>query len=258
VAPVIDVDGSRLAFERFTPDGEPDGRNPVVLLHEGLGSVSAWGRFPAELAAATGRRVLAYDRRGYGRSSPWPGPWSASFLLDEAVVLGRVLVGLGVRRPVLVGHSDGASIALAYPARRPPGGPEPVGIVSLSAHVLVEAVSVDSIRSLRGPGRDELVSRLGRHQDRPDEVFEAWSEVWTSDRFRSWTLEAELGAITCPVLAVQGAEDRFGSRLQLDRLVAGLAGPHQEHELAGVDHWPHREAPRQVLDLIADFCRLLP
>ena len=235
------------------------GADPVVLLHEGLGSVSAWGTFPAGLARATGRPVLAYDRPGYGRSCSRPGPWPATFLDDEAAfVLNEVLVQLEVDRPILVGHSDGASIALAYAAQRSAAAPEPAAVVSLSAHVVVEPVTVDAISVLRGPGRDDLVARLARHHDFPADVFDAWTEVWTSDRFRTWTLEGRLEAVTCPVLAVQGAEDRYGTPLQLDLLAAGVAGPVDVHELSGVDHWPHREATDQVLDLIGAFCRRLP
>lgn len=254
MAQVVEVGGCRLNVERVRA-GPPDAAT-VVLLHEGLGSVSAWGSFPAALAAATQREVVVYDRRGYGSSGPWPGPWPASFLQDEAAdVLAPLLVQLRIERPLLVGHSDGASIALAYPAVRPSDAPEPVAIVSLSAHVLVEDVSVASIAALRGSGREGLVERLERHHDRAEEVFEAWSEVWTSDRFRSWTLDEELASLRCPVVAVQGAEDRFGTRLQLDRLAAAVPGPLEVHELAGVDHWPHRDADELVLALASDLRR---
>lgn len=253
---MVTVAGCSLNVVRV--EGPSPGADPIVLLHEGLGSVSTWGSFPRALAEATGRPVLAYDRPGYGRSGPKPGPWPPSFLDDEAAVLGALLVRLDIEDPVLVGHSDGASIALAYAAAAAGTGPEPVGVVSLSAHVVVEAITVDAISALRGPGRDDLVSRLARHHDRPEALFEAWTEVWTSDRFRSWSLEGRLPAVTCPVLAVQGAQDRYGTRLQLDLLVGGVRGRAEGHELAGVDHWPHREAAEQVLELTSGFCRRLP
>ena len=251
---VLEVGGCRLNVERI--GAGPPGAATIVLLHEGLGSIRAWGSFPAALAAATQREVVVYDRRGYGSSGPWPGPWPARFLQDEAAdVLAPLLVQLQIERPLLVGHSDGASIALAYPAVRPPEAPQPVAIVSLSAHVLVEDVSVASITALRGAGRDALVARLGRHHDRADEVFEAWSEVWTSDRFRGWTLDDELASVRCPVVAVQGAEDRFGTRLQLERLAVTVVGPVEVHELDGVDHWPHRDATEVVLALVTELRR---
>lgn len=230
--------------------GEHDDRAPIVVLHEGLGSVSAWGGFPQRLAATTGRAVLAYDRAGYGRSGPRPGPWPASFLHDEAVALAELLVQHEVRRPILFGHSDGASIALLYPACGvPSGGPPPSGIVSLSAHVMVEPVCVEAIERLRRVAGDGLLRALSRHHRDAAATFEAWSEVWVSDRFRPWAIDDELAAVECPVVAVQGAEDGFGTPAQLDRLAAAVRGPVETVLVPGVDHWPHREAAAEVLAL---------
>lgn len=230
--------------------GERDGRATIVLLHEGLGSVSSWGGFPARLAEATGRAVFAYDRLGYGRSGPHGPPWPASFLHDEAEALADVIVGEGIEQPILVGHSDGASIALLYPSCGVPrGGPDPVGIVSLSAHVMVEPICVDAIEGLRRTAHDGLVRALERHHADAAAVFEAWSEVWVSERFRSWAIDDELTAVRCPVVAVQGADDGFGTVAQLDRLVAAVGGPVEAVLVPGVDHWPHREASDEVLRL---------
>jgi pimeloyl-ACP methyl ester carboxylesterase len=229
--------------------------DPIVLLHEGLGSVSAWGPFPAALAAATGRRVLAYDRRGYGRSEPHPGPWPARYLHDEAARLPLLLAEEGVGDGlVLVGHSDGASIALLYPSQAPPGSPRPAGIVSLSAHVLVEEVGVVGIAETTRTYHELLRHRLARHHDDADATFAAWSEVWLSDRFRPWTLDDDLRSVTCPVLALQGTDDRYGTDLQLVRIAAAVSAPVECHELAGADHWPHRGAADAVLRLTAQFC----
>jgi pimeloyl-ACP methyl ester carboxylesterase len=232
-------------------------RVPIVLLHEGLGSVSAWGRFPAALAATTGRPVLAYDRDGYGRSGPRPGPWPADFMHRDARRLAALLAGEGIERTILAGHSDGATVALLYPSQAGPGAPAVAGIVSLSAHVLVEEAGVEAIEVLRRTYASRLRPRLARHHRDADAVFAAWSEVWVSERFRPWTIDAELGAVRCPVLAIQGDTDTYGTRQQLDRLEAGVAGKIDVHELAGVDHWPHREATGQVLDLITTFCHQL-
>jgi pimeloyl-ACP methyl ester carboxylesterase len=232
-----------------------------VLLHEGLGSVSSWRDFPQELAGATGRPVLAYDRPGYGRSGPRPGPWPADFLHRGAVELAGLLGEEALDRAVLVGHSDGASLALLYPSQAPPGSTAVLGTVSLSAHVFIEPVNVESIHELQrryAADVDELRTRLTRHHDRADELFDAWSEVWVSDRFRPFDIEAELAAVSCPVLAVQGGADSYGTRLQLDRVAAAVSGPVEVHELPGVDHWPHREATGDVLALIDGFCRRLP
>lgn len=241
----------------FEPNPAPPvaGGAALVLLHEGLGSISAWGPFPQQLADGTRRRVLAFDRRGYGRSEAHPGPWPARYMHDEAARLPALLaeerVGDGA---VLVGHSDGASIALLYPSQAAPGAPRPAGIVSLSAHLFVEPVGVAAIAEVTaGYETTGLRDRLARHHADADATFGAWSDVWQSDRFRPWELDDDVRAVTCPVLAVQGGVDRYGTRLQLDRLAAAVRGPVDVHELDGVDHWPHREASDTVIALIAGF-----
>jgi len=229
------------------------GRVPLVLLHEGLGSISAWGSFPQALAEASGRRVLAYDRAGYGRSRPKPGPWPAEFMHHEAVELASVMASEGVERAVLVGHSDGATISLLYPSQVGGSGAEVVGIVSLSAHVLVEDLNVAAITDLRNTYHQGLAEALARHHDDADTAFDLWSDVWVSDRFRPWTIDAELASVTCPVLAAQGQADGYGTMLQLERLAAAVAGPVETARLADVDHWPHKEARAKVLALVTGF-----
>lgn len=234
------------------------GQVPIVLLHEGLGSISAWGRFPQALADATGRPVLAYDRLGYGRSGPHPGPWPTDFMHNEARLLAHLLSEEGIGRAILAGHSDGATIALLYPSQRGPGAASVAGIVSLSAHALVEDVTVEAIRELRRTYPDGLRPRLRGHHDDADALFAAWSEVWLSHRFRRWTIGDELEAVRCPVIAIQGDNDTYGTGRQLAALVAGVSGTITAHELPGVDHWPHREATDQVLELISAYCGRLP
>jgi pimeloyl-ACP methyl ester carboxylesterase len=229
-------------------------RSPIVLLHEGLGSVSAWGPFPEVLACATRRTVVAYDRRGYGRSCRWPGPWPATFLQDEAKqVLSPLLQWIGHPSPILVGHSDGGSIALAYTAHREPAAPLPLGIVSIAAHVFVEDISIESVHRLKRMA-PELMPRLDRHHDYAQELLESWTEVWPSERMKRWNLDEELQEIACDVMAFQGADDRYGTSEQLDRIASQVSGSVDAFELAGVDHWPHREAEEQVIRLIRQFC----
>lgn len=228
---------------------------PLVILHEGLGSVSAWGMFPQSLADVTHRRVLAYDRQGYGRSpAESDGPWPADFMHREAARLARVLREEDISETVLVGHSDGATIALLYPSLAGEDDPGVLGIVSLSAHVMVEPISIAAITDLRNTVGNGLSARLARHHDDADTLFERWSEVWVSDRFRPWAIDRELSSVTCPVLAIQGTDDGYGTRLQLKRVATGVGGTVEVHELAGVDHWPHREATETVLSLITQFC----
>jgi pimeloyl-ACP methyl ester carboxylesterase len=243
----------------FRPWDRRDRRaTPVVLLHEGLGSISTWGTFPQSLADVTHREVLAYDRPGHGASPGLEdGPWTARFLHHEAVRLAELVRAEELDEVILAGHSDGASIALLEPSQAPTGAATVSGIVCLAAHVLVEDRTVDAIGDLRRQVADEttgLISLLGRHHDQPARLFERWSEVWVSDRFRAWAIDRELVAVTCPVLALQGEADAYGTRLQLDRLAAAVTGPVEVHELRGVDHWPHREATEGVLSRIAEFC----
>jgi pimeloyl-ACP methyl ester carboxylesterase len=233
---------------------ESTSRAPIVLLHEGLGSVSAWGDFPDRLAAATVRPVLAFDRAGYGNSAPNPPPWPASFMHDEAKALAALLEEEGIDRPLLVGHSDGATIALLYPALGvPAGGPPPLGIVSISAHAFVEPVCVREIGKLRSSFDTTLAPGLRRHHDRAEDVFEGWSEVWVSERFRTWSIDDELSAVTCPTVVIQGTNDTYSDGGQLERITMGIAGPFETYALR-CDHWPHREEPGTVIAATIALC----
>lgn len=240
----------------FEPDGSAPaaGDAPLILLHEGLGSISAWGPFPQLLADATGRRLLAFDRLGYGRSAARPaGPWPATFLNAEATVLPDLLRAEGVERCILVGHSDGGSIALLYPSHAPADAPEVLGIAAISSHVFVEDLTVDVIANLHVAYAGDLGRSLARHHDDPDAVFGGWSDVWSSDRFKPWVIADELAAVRCPTLVMQGEADAYGTWEQVERTVAGLAGPTDVVGLPDVSHWPHREATAEVLAHLAAF-----
>ena len=235
------------------PNHDHGSRLPLILLHEGLGSVSAWADFPERLARHAQRDVLVYDRIGYGQSPPMPGPWPADFMHREAKGLARLLAEERVETGIFVGHSDGATISLLYPSQTGPEAPRPAGIVSLSAHVFVEEVGVAAIEELQSTYRQTIAAPLSRHHDNADAVFDGWSEVWLSERFRPWTIDDELRAVTCPVLAAQGASDGYGTDEQVERVAAAVGGPSELVLLDGVDHWPHKEAPEQVLTLTKAF-----
>ena len=223
----------------------------LVLLHEGLGSVSMWRGVPATLHDATARRVVTYSRAGYGRSAPVSLPRPVTYMHHEAdVVLPALLAQLGIERPVLVGHSDGASIALLYA-----GAGHPVaGLVLLAPHVIVEDATVDSIAAAREAyASTDLRERLARHHDDVDVAFRGWNDVWLSPEFRAWDITERLPAIDAPVLVIQGDADAYGTPRQLDLIEAGVGGPVEQMLLPGVGHAPHLEAPGAVLPAIATF-----
>ena len=247
--PLVDVGGRRLDVV-LTP-GAPT-RPPLVFLHEGLGSIELWRSFPDSVRAATGGPTsLVYSRSGYGRSEPAELPRPVRYMHDEAdEVLPAVLAGAGLERPVLIGHSDGASIALLHAG----AGRDVAALVLLAPHVFVEDVSVTSIAGARDAfAATDLRERLGRYHDDPDATFRGWNDVWLSPAFRSWDITARLAAITAPVLVVQGADDPYGTTRQVDLIAAGVGGPCDVLLLPGVGHAPHLEAPAEVLAAITAF-----
>jgi pimeloyl-ACP methyl ester carboxylesterase len=240
------VDGRRLEAIEFP--GEPDER-PLVLLHEGLGSVGLWRTFPRELHERTARRVVVFSRFGHGKSDPPPVPRTPAFFREEALaVLPSVLQQLDVREPILVGHSDGASIALIYA-----GAHAPSGLVLLAPHVVVEEVTLAAIRETRERFETtDLRERMARHHDDPDVAFYNWCDVWLDPSFRSWTLEPDAERVTCPVLLLQGSDDPYGTLGQLDRIERGVRGSVRRLVVPG-GHRLHRDAPEPVLREIALF-----
>jgi pimeloyl-ACP methyl ester carboxylesterase len=246
----LDLTVNGLHLEATELRGDPDGR-PLVLLHEGLGSVSAWRQFPEALHVATSRRVIAFSRFGHGKSAPPAAPRTPAFFHEEALaVLPEVLGLLDAEEPVLVGHSDGASIGLihasAYPVR---------GLVLLAPHVVVEDVTLDAIRETRARFETgDLRELLARHHDDAEVAFRNWCDVWLDPAFRSWTLEPDASRVTCPVLLIQGADDPYGTLAQLDRIEARVRGPVRRLVVPG-GHSPHRDAPERVLREISVFVR---
>jgi pimeloyl-ACP methyl ester carboxylesterase len=222
-----------------------------VLLHEGLGSLSLWRDFPARLVARTGCAVLAYSRYGYGRSQTLRGKREPGYMHHEAeVVLPELLARLGVRHPILFGHSDGASIALLYAACHPD---EPRALILEAPHVFVEELSVHSIARARSEYETTaLRNRLARHHDDVDATFFGWNDIWLDPRFRSWNIEAAAARLRAPVLLVQGDADEYGTRAQLDAIIA--RAPCCETLLvAHAGHSPHHDAPELVLERVATF-----
>ena len=235
--------------------GNVDGDAPLmVFLHEGLGSLSMWRDFPQQLCQALGWRGLVYSRPGYGQSTPRAANehWQPDFMHRQALdVLPALLTKLGVdtvQRPVwLFGHSDGGSIALLHAALRPA---HTAGLVVLAPHILVEDISVASIEQARlAYMNTDVKQRLAKHHSDPDSAFWGWNDVWLSAAFRSWNITGELGSITCPVLAIQGLDDEYGTLAQIRGIQA--QAPHARLlELPDCGHSPHKDQPQQVVDAV--------
>jgi len=221
---------------------ELDGAEPaLVFLHEGLGSVALWRDFPARLAA--GRRALIYSRAGHGQSDLPDGPRTPRFMHEEALdVLPELLAAHGISRPVLVGHSDGASIALIHAARHPVDR-----LILLAPHVFVEDVTIASIEQARTTFETtDLRERMGRYHRDPERTFRLWNDIWLAPAFRAWNIEDVLGDVTAPTLVIQGEHDQYGTLAQVDAIERGVAGPFTR-AIVDARHAPHLEAPDATL-----------
>lgn len=249
---MIKAAGRRLAVLRLQPEAPLDGP-PLVFVHEGLGSIALWKDFPAALCERLRRPGIVYDRWGHGRSEPLDRPRDARYLHDEALTfLPAVLDALEIPRAVLVGHSDGGTIALLFAAAHPE---RTAAIVTEAAHVFVEDITLAGIRAaVEAYARTDLRQRLARyHGDKTDALFHAWHEIWLSPTFAPWNIESELPRITCPALVLQGVEDEYGTAGQVDAIARGVAGPVETALLPGCAHVPHHQARDATLGLMADF-----
>jgi pimeloyl-ACP methyl ester carboxylesterase len=222
----------------------------LVLLHEGLGSVELWRGFGDDLHRATGRRTIAFSRFGHGRSDPPPRPRTPSFMHEEArEVLPELLSVLGVASPILIGHSDGASIALIHAAEH-----DVTGLALLAPHVFVEEICVEAIGGVQDTFEERLRARMARYHDDPVITFRGWCDVWLDPAFRSWSLEPLLASVTAPTLLIQGSGDEYGTLAQIDRIEQGVSGPVERLVVPG-GHSPHLEQRDRVGEAIVDFVR---
>ncbi|MEP7329368.1 MAG: alpha/beta hydrolase [Betaproteobacteria bacterium] len=253
----IVVDGRDVRIEYALIEAAEGSAAPLlVFLHEGLGSVSMWRDFPWMLCAATGMRGMMYSRPGYGRSTP-PAPderWPVDFMQRQAqVVLPALLDTLAIDAPVwLFGHSDGGSIALLFAAAYPT---RTLGLVVVAPHIVVEEISIASIEAARRHyDVRAFKARLARYHDDPDSAFRGWSDVWLDPAFRDWTIEADVARITCPLLAVQGTGDEYGTMAQVDG-ISSRAFQSCVVKLDGAGHSPHRDQPEQLIAAVVAFLR---
>jgi pimeloyl-ACP methyl ester carboxylesterase len=236
--------------------GEP-GKPALVFLHEGLGSIRQWRDFPAKLCAATGCPGLIYDRYGYGQSDVLAEPRrTVRFMHDEALLsLPDVLRDLDVRDPILVGHSDGASIALIHAG----GGHAVRGVVAMAPHVFIEPICLGSIEKAKASFETtDLPERLGRYHRDVRKTFYGWADVWLDPDFETWDIREDyLPAVRCPVLAIQGHDDEYGTMQQLDEIQRRVKGRCELLKLDGCGHSPFRDQAEIVLSRVGAFVNTL-
>lgn len=238
--------------------GVRDAQAPVmVFLHEGLGSVSMWRNFPDQLCQALGCRGLVYSRPGYGNSTPRAADdhWAPDFMHRQAdEVLPAFLRAVGVhvqKQPLwLFGHSDGGSIALLYATHHPKAL---AGAIVVAPHILVEEVSIASIAQARNAYLEtDLRQRLARHHADPDSAFWGWNDIWLDPGFRPWRIDEQLGSITCPLMAVQGVDDAYGTLEQI-RGIARKVPQCELLELQACGHSPHKDQPDRLIAAVTHF-----
>jgi len=246
----IDVSGRRLHYVKVGPDSSG---TPLVFLHEGLGSVELWRAFPGDVSETTRHPGLVYSRHGNGWSSPLAGRRRPDYMHEEALdFLPRVVGELVGRPPILVGHSDGASIALIYA-----GSDHPVeALVLIAPHVFVEPETLESIGSIRDRfPHSDMPAKMARYHADPDSTFYGWADIWLDPRFREWNIEQHLAGISAPTLLIQGDSDEYGTLRQLDAIDAGLANPTDRVVVEGAGHSPHLSHPELVVGAVVAFVR---
>jgi len=251
----LDLPPLRLEYRMIGP--RPDAAPTIVTLHEGLGCVGLWGSFPEELAAATGAGVFVYSRTGYGESSAATLPRTINFMDEEALAtLPRVLAAIGFQRGILLGHSDGASIATIYTGTVQDHRVR--GLVLIAPHFFTEAMGLDEIRRTRDEfATGSLRKKLERWHADAEGAFRSWAEPWLDPAFRHWDISDALGYIRVPILIVQGKDDQYGTLKQLDVASNECFCPVETVVLAGARHSPQRDKPKETLAAIAGFINRL-
>jgi pimeloyl-ACP methyl ester carboxylesterase len=248
---LVEVPGGRIFVRRWTPGHGK--RVPIILLHDSLGSVDQWRDFPDALAAAAGSPVLAYDRLGFGRSTARVDRPSVDFISEEAAIFFPPMQrALGITRFSLFGHSVGGAMALVIAASQPAACE---AVVTEAAQVFVEPRTLAGIRDAKAQfARPEQFQKIVRwHGERARWVLDAWTEVWLSHEFSRWSLDAVLGKVTCPVLAIHGDRDEYGSPEFPRRIASTVAGRSELAILTDCGHVPHREKKDEVLRLACGF-----
>jgi pimeloyl-ACP methyl ester carboxylesterase len=245
----LTVQGRHLEVVRIRPSQQK--ALELVFLHEGLGSVSQWRDFPARLAETTGCPVTVYSRYGNGNSDVLEQPRVVRYMHDEGMaVLPELLSQLGIEKPILIGHSDGGSIAIIHA-----GAHDRVrGLILLAPHVFVEDLSIQSIAQAKVAFETtDLSQKLARHHRDAVRTFWGWNDIWLHPDFRTWNIEEYLPKITCPILVIQGLEDQYGTMAQVEAIERQSAGPVEVLALPNCKHSPQRDQPEATLEAIEKF-----
>ena len=247
----ITIDGTRLEYRCWGP--APADAPTIILLHEGLGCVGLWKDFPERLAEQTGHGVFAYSRAGYGNSDPATLPRPLDYMTREAVdVLPKVLDKIGFENGILLGHSDGASIATIYAGSIEDFRVRGIGLIS--PHFFTEPEGLSSIAQAGVAYQTgDLRTRLAKHHADPDNTFHGWNDAWLDPGFKSWNIEEAITYLRIPVLAVQGADDQYGTMAQIEALGAGLYSPLDVEILDDCRHSPHIQQSEKTLAVVGDF-----
>jgi pimeloyl-ACP methyl ester carboxylesterase len=244
-----------MAIECLRIDSEKINTNLLIFLHEGLGSVAMWKDWPARLCVAAHCRGLVFSRYGYGQSTQRPEneKWPITYMHDQArTALPALLDALNLteERPILYGHSDGGSIALLYAAMHPD---KVKAVIVAAPHICVEDITISGIQKARNAYfKTDLPEKLRRYHQNPDSGFWGWNDVWLNPGFRAWNIESHLSAIRCPVLAIQGEDDEYGSMEQIHG-IKRLAGQTELCAIPNCGHSPHSDQPDIVIDAVSRF-----
>ena len=249
--------GCRLRVKRIEPDPAAVSMDPptLVFLHEGLGCIEMWRDFPETLCISTGCCGLIYDRKGYGRSDEYEGPWPVDYLQIESLLyLPALLQACGIDNALLVGHSDGGTIALITAASH---GNLVRGIIAEAAHIFVEQITIEGIqKAVQTFETTSLKEKLARyHKKNTTTVFYRWADRWLSSEFRNWNIQKKLHKITCPVLLFQGEDDEYGTRAQIDEIAGRVSGPVLAKLIPDCGHTPHFQAKYTVLPEMTRFIK---
>lgn len=249
----ITLDGRRLETAWW---GQSSRTPAIVLLHEGLGCIELWRDVPATLAEWTGLPVFAYSRFGYGQSDASTLPWPPTYMHDEARLLPRVLDGAGIGACILLGHSDGGSIASIHAAT---ADPRVTALITIAAHFFVEDVNLAAISAIRATYETtDLRARLARYHRDPDNAFRGWNDAWLHPAFRDFDITRDLACVRVPILGLQGTDDPYGTDAQLAAITDHARVKAQTRLIGGARHAPHLEARNETLAAIAGFILDLP